>query len=158
MGDGAARHRSALLGKQSRVIIKKEKTEKNLLWILQELFALGNEVPDNASFGLQLTEGLFLSLNQLFDVFNAAGCDVTGRAEHNAVQELNVRLQFVSIGVTLPVQIHLDLSLQDGGDQLFMLEDDGVKFLHLFRPLLFSTLSHQDFQDVLEPFFDLSTL
>ena len=28
MGDGAARHRSALLGKQSRVIIKKEKTEK----------------------------------------------------------------------------------------------------------------------------------
>ena len=143
---------------RASTIIRFFRVHVNLLWILQELFALGNEVPDNASFGLQLTEGLFLSLNQLFDVFNAAGCDVTGRAEHNAVQELNVRLQFVSIGVTLPVQIHLDLSLQDGGDQLFVLLDDGVKFLHLFSPLLFAALSHQDFQDVLKPFFDLCTL
>ena len=37
---------------QWSTIIRFFRVHVNLLWILQELFALGNEVPDNASFGL----------------------------------------------------------------------------------------------------------
>jgi hypothetical protein len=63
--------------------------------------------------GLQLVEGLLLSLDQLLDVLDAAGSDVAGGAEHDAVQELDVGLQLVAVGVALPVQVDLDLR-QDG--------------------------------------------
>ena len=49
----------------------------NLLGILQELFALGDELTHDSPLGLKLAERLLLSLNQLLHVLNAAGCNVT---------------------------------------------------------------------------------
>ena len=130
----------------------------NLLRILKKLLALGNEVSDNSPLGLQLIQRLLLSLNQLFDVLNTAGSNITSGAEHDSIQELNMRLQFITIGIALPVQIHLDLSFEDSWDQVLMFLNDGIQFGTLFSAFLFSSLSHQNFQDLLQPFLDLSAL
>jgi hypothetical protein len=102
-----------------------------ILWVLKELLALGDELTNDCPPCLQLAEGLLLSLNQLLHIFNAAGSNVTGGAEHDAVKELNVRLQIITVGVALPVEIDLDLSLENSGDQLFVLLDESIQFGNL---------------------------
>ena len=116
---------------------KKTKTSKlsDLLRVLKELFALYDEIFDNSAFAFQLGEGFFLPLNQFFNVLNAAGSNVTGGAEHNAIQEFNVWLELVTIGITLPVEIDHDLGLHDSGNQLFVLLNQQVEFASLFFPL-----------------------
>ena len=129
-----------------------------LLWVLKKYFALGNEVSDNAFFGLHLRKRLLLSLNQLFNILNAAGSNVTGRAEHDSIQELNIGFQLVTISVTFPVEINFDLGLENSGNEVLMLADHGLQFIHIVGPLVFTSLSHQDFQDILQPFLNFGTL
>ena len=107
---------------------KKTKTSKlsDLLRVLKELFALYDEIFDNSAFAFQLGEGFFLPLNQFFNVLNAAGSNVTGGAEHDAIQEFNVWLELVTIGITLPVEIDFDLSFEDGGNEFFVFRNDGI--------------------------------
>ena len=129
-----------------------------LLWVLQKSFALQDELVDNIPLGLKLVQGLLLAFNQLIHILNTAGSDFTGGAEHDTVEELNVRLELITVGVALPVEIHLDLGLQDIGDEVLVLGNEFIELLDLLGPLLLSTLSHDDLQDLLEPFLDLSSL
>ena len=99
-----------------------------LLRVFHELFALADEFRDNAPLGLKLVQRLFLPLNQLFNVLNTAGSNVTGGAEHDSIQELNMGFQFITEGVTLPVEINLDLGLEDGGDEILVFLDQGFQF------------------------------
>jgi hypothetical protein len=122
------------------------------------LFALDNKLADNSSLGFKLAKRLLLSLNQLLDIFNAARSNISGGAKHDAIQEFNVRFELITIGVAFPVQINLDLGLEDSRDELFVLLDEGVKLLTLFSPLLFASFCHQDFQDLFQPFLDLTPL
>ena len=92
-----------------------------LLWVLKKYFALGNEVSDNAFFGLHLRKRLLLSLNQLFNILNTAGSNVTGRAEHDSIQELNMGFQLITISITFPVEINFDLGLEDSGNEVLVL-------------------------------------
>ncbi len=64
-------------------------------------------------------------------------------------------LQLITVGVTFPVEIDLDLGLEDSGDELLVLLDQTIKFADLFRSLLFSSLSHKDLKYLLKPFLDL---
>ena len=117
--------------------------EKNiLLWVLKEYFALSDEVFDNAPFGLHLRKRLLLSLNQLFNILNAAGSNVTGRAEHDSIQELNIGFQLVTISITFPVEINFDLGLENNGNEVFVLGNNTVQFGCLICPLTTSSLSH----------------
>ena len=130
----------------------------DLLGVLEELLALGDQLTDDGPLGLKLAEGLLLPLDQLLNVLDAAGSDVSGGAEHDAVQELDVRLELVAVCVALPVEVHLDLGLEDGGNELLVLLDEGIELGDLFGPLFLASLSHQDFKDLFQPFLDLATL
>ena len=70
---------------------------------------------------------LLLTLDQLLHVLDAAGSNVSGGAEHDAVQELNVRLEVVAVGVALPVEVDLDLGCGDGWDEVFVLLDQSFQ-------------------------------
>ena len=98
-----------------------------LLGVFEQLLALLDEVVDNVSPGLQLSERLLLTLDQLLHVLDAAGSNVSGGAEHDAVQELNVRLEVVAVGVALPVEVDLDLGCGDGWDEVFVLLDQSFQ-------------------------------
>jgi hypothetical protein len=39
-----------------------------------------------------------------------------------------VRFQLITIGIALPVEINLDLSLENCWDKLFMLLDESIQF------------------------------
>ncbi len=130
----------------------------HLLRVLQKLLALVDKLGHNDTLGLQLVEGLLLPLNQLLDILNARRSNVTSGAEHDAIQELNVGLELVTIGVALPVEIDLDLGLEDSGNEIFMLLDESLKLGVLSRPLLLGPLGHQDLEDLLEPFLDVGAL
>ena len=69
-----------------------------------------------------------------------------------------MRLELVTIGIALPVEVNLDLSLEDSGDELLVLLDEGIELLDLFSPLFLASLSHKDFQDLFEPFLNLTAL
>merc|ERR1712051_111289 len=132
--------------------------ELGLVWVLKKYFALGNEFFDNASFGLQLSERLLLPLNQLFNILNTTWSNVTSRAKHDSIQELNMGFQLVTISITFPVEIDFDLGLENSGNEVLMLADHGLQFIHIVGPLVFTSLSHQDFQDILQPFLNFGTL
>merc|ERR1719394_841280 len=99
-----------------------------------------------------------LSLNQLINILKTRWSNVSGGRQHDSIKELNMGLQFITIGITLPVQINHDRSLLDIGDELFMLQDELVKFVMFILPLVLGTLSHQDLQNLLEPFPNLGSL
>merc|ERR1711899_387994 len=95
--------------------------ELGFVGVLKKLSTLGDEISDDTTLGLQLSERLLLSLNQLFNVFNTARSNVTCGAEHDSVQKFNVWFQLITIGVTFPVEINFNLSFEDGWDKLFVL-------------------------------------
>merc|ERR1719442_153689 len=82
--------------------------ELGLVGMLQDNLTLGNEINNNILLGIKLDKGLLLPLNELIDILHAGGSDVTGGREHDAVEELNMGLQLVTVGVALPVQINHD--------------------------------------------------
>merc|ERR1719384_2606013 len=92
--------------------------ELGLVRVLEDDLPLGNEVCDNVPLGVQLGEGLLLSLNKLINILEARGSNVSGGGEHDSVKELNMGLELITIGVALPVEIHHDSSFLDIGDQL----------------------------------------
>merc|ERR1712213_105221 len=125
--------------------------------VLEDDLTLGNEIGDNVSLGVKLREGLFLSLNQLINILKTRWSNFSGGRQHDSIKELNMGLQFITIGITLPVQIHHDRSLLDIGDELFMLQDELVKFVMFILPLVLGTLSHQDLKDLSQSFLIFST-
>merc|ERR1711931_37643 len=107
-----------------------------LVWVLQKLLSLGDEVIDNGSLGLELGKSLLLTLNELINILDTAGSNFTGGAEHDGVQELNVWFELVTVGVALPVQVDLDLSGQDSGNEFLVLDNQALQLLVLVSPLL----------------------
>merc|ERR1719331_1634925 len=85
--------------------------ELGLVGMLQDNLTLGNEINNNILLGIKLDKGLLLPLNELIDILHAGGSDVTGGREHDAVEELNMGLQLITVGVALPVQIDHDRGL-----------------------------------------------
>jgi len=120
----------------------------NILWILKKLFTLGDEFSDNCPSCLQLVERLLLPFNQFFNIFYTARSNVSCRAQHDSIKELNVRLQLITISITFPVKIYFDLkfmvllnpepikisirfrdlSLQNSGNEFYMLIYHSIKF------------------------------
>merc|ERR1711884_304622 len=82
--------------------------ELGFVRVLQDDLALGNEICDHSSLGVELSQGLLLPLDQLVNILNARGGDVPGGGQHDTVQELNMGLQLVTVGVALPVEVHHD--------------------------------------------------
>merc|ERR1719468_1272219 len=128
--------------------------ELGLVRVLEDDLTLGNEVCDNVPLGVQLGEGLLLSLNELINILKTRGSDVSGGGEHDSVKELNMGLELITIGVALPVEVHHDGSLLDIGDQLLVLLDQQIKFVVFLLLLILGALSHQDLQDLSQPFLD----
>merc|ERR1719495_2684211 len=77
--------------------------ELGLVRVFQDNLTLGNEINNNVLLGVELDKGLLLPLDELIDILNAGGSNVTGGGEHDAVKELNMGLQLVTVGVALPV-------------------------------------------------------
>merc|ERR1719234_1594965 len=128
------------------------------VWILKDNLTLGNEINNNVLLGIQLDKGLLLPLNELIDIFHAGGSNVTGGGEHDAVKELNMGLQLVTVGVALPVQVNHHLGLHHHGDQLLMLLDGNVEEVVLLFLLGLGPLGHQDLENLVQPFLNLGTL
>merc|ERR1719494_144802 len=102
--------------------------------------------------------GLLLPLNELIDILHAGGSNVTGGGEHDAIKELNMGLQLVTVGVALPVQINHDRGLLDAGNELLVLLDEHIQLLILGLLLGLGSLGHQDLEDLVQPLLHLSTL
>merc|ERR1711868_107780 len=132
--------------------------ELGFVRVLEDDLTLGNEICDNVSLGIQLRKGLFLSLNQLINILKTGWSNFSGGRQHNSIKELDMGLQFITIGIALPVKIHHDSGLLDIGDELLMLLDQDVQFSHFALSLTLSTLSHQDLQNLIQPFLNLSSL
>merc|ERR1719273_1426428 len=116
--------------------------ELGLVRVFQDLLTLLNQVINNIPLGIQLDKGLLLPLDELIDILNAGGSNVTGGGEHDAVKELNVGLQLITVGVALPVQVDHDGGLLNAGDELLVLLDQVVKKSHFFCSLIFGSLCH----------------
>merc|ERR1719427_246490 len=132
--------------------------ELGFVRVLKDDLALSNEVHNNIPLAIKLNQGLLLPLNELIHILDTGWGDVTGGGKHDTVQELNMGLQLITVGVALPVEIHHDLSLHDSGNELLMLLDQTIKETHLLGTLVFGSFCHQDFKNLGEPFFDLSPL
>merc|ERR1719331_2493363 len=78
--------------------------ELRFVGMLQDNLTLGNEINNNVLLGIKLDKGLLLPLNELINILHTGGSNVTGGREHDAVEELNMGLQLVTVGVALPVQ------------------------------------------------------
>merc|ERR1712012_466698 len=100
--------------------------ELGLVGVLEDDLTLGNEVCDNIPLGVQLGEGLLLSLNELINILKAGGSNVSGGGKHDSIKELNMGLELITIGVALPVEVNHDSGLLDIGDQLLVALDQGV--------------------------------
>merc|ERR1719499_1824806 len=105
--------------------------ELGLVRVFQDLLTLLNQVIHNIPLGIQLDKGLLLPLDELIDILNTGGSNVTGGGEHDAVEELDMRLQLVTVGVALPVQVNHDGGLLNAGDELLVLLDEHVQLLVL---------------------------
>merc|ERR1719402_2100575 len=132
--------------------------ELGLVRVFQDLLTLLNQVIHNIPLGIQLDKGFLLPLDELIDILNAGGSNVTGGGEHDAVEELNMGLQLVAVGVALPVQVDHDGSLLNAGDELLVLLDEHIQLLVLGLLLGLGPLGHQDLEDLVQPFLHLSTL
>merc|ERR1719462_1193350 len=118
--------------------------------MLQDNLTLGNEINNNILLGIKLDKGLLLPLNELIDILHAGGSNVTGGREHDAVEELNMGLQLVTVGVTLPVQINHNRGLLNAGNELLVLLDEHIQLLILGLLLGLGSLSHQDLEDLVQ--------
>merc|ERR1712012_1404645 len=98
--------------------------ELGFVRVLKDDLTLGNEISDNVSLGIKLRERLLLSLYEFINILKARGSNVSGGRQHDSIQELNMRLQLITIGIALPVEIHHDSSLLNIGDQLLVLLDE----------------------------------
>merc|ERR1719450_1832779 len=105
--------------------------ELGLVGVFQDLLTLLNQVIHNIPLGIQLDKGLLLPLDELIDILHAGGSNVTGGGEHDAVKELNMGLQLVTVGVALPVQVNHYGGLLNAGDELLVLLDEHVQLLVL---------------------------
>merc|ERR1719429_320359 len=132
--------------------------ELGLVRVLQDLLTLLNQVIHNIPLGIQLDKGLLLPLDELIDILHAGGSNVTGGGEHDAVKELNMGLQLVTVGVALPVQVNHDLCLHDHWDELLVLLDGDIEEVVFLLLLGLGPLRHQDLQDLVQPFLHLGTL
>merc|ERR1711971_1300400 len=116
--------------------------ELGLVRVLQNLGSLFDQLIDYIPLGVELDKGLLLPLDELIDILHAGGSNVAGGGEHDAIKELNMGLQLITVGVALPVQVNHDLGLHDGGDQFFVLLDQVVKKSHFLGALIFCSLCH----------------
>merc|ERR1711963_412224 len=132
--------------------------ELGFVRVLEDDLTLGNEISDNISLGIKLRQGLLLSLNQLINILKTRWSNISGGRQHDSIKELNMGLQLITICVALPVEIHHDSGLLDIGDELLVLLDQDVQFSHFALSLTLSTLSHQDLQNLIQPFLNLSSL
>merc|ERR1719474_910129 len=132
--------------------------ELGFVGVLEDDLAFVNEVSDNVSLGVKLLKGLFLSLNKLINILNTRGSNFSGGGKHNSVKELNMGLQLVTIGITLPVQVNHDGSLLHIGDKFLVFLDEGFKLISLSLLLILGTLGHEDLKDLCQPFLDFSPL
>merc|ERR1719192_959923 len=132
--------------------------ELGLVGVFQDLLTLLNQVIHNIPLGIQLDKGLLLPLDELINILNAGGSNVTGGGEHDAVKELNMGLQLVTVGVALPVQVNHDGGLLNAGDELLVLLDGDIEEVVLLLLLGLGPLRHQDLQDLVQPFLHLGTL
>ena len=113
-----------------------------LLGIFQKRLALHDQFFDHNPLGLKLIQGLLLPLNELIHILDTGWGDVTGGGKHDTIQELNMGLQLVTVGVALPVEVHHDGGLLDVGDELLVLEDELVQLVMFVLPLVLGTLGH----------------
>ena len=67
-------------------------------------------------------------------------------------------LQLVSVGVTFPVEIHLDRDLGHPGYELLMLLDEGSQKVVLLLLLGLCSLRHEDLAHLGQPLFHLDLL
>merc|ERR1719192_2747089 len=129
--------------------------ELGLVGVFQDNLTLGNEINNNVLLGVELDKGLLLPLDELINILNAGGSNVTGGGEHDAVKELNMGLQLVTVGVALPVQVDHDGGLLNAGDELLVLLDEHIQLLVLSLLLGLGPLGHQDLEDLVQPFLHL---
>merc|ERR1719219_1171297 len=132
--------------------------ELGFVGVLKNLLTLLNQVIDHIPLGIQLDKGLLLPLNELVNILHTGGSNVTGGGEHDAVKELNMGLQLVTVGVALPVQVDHDRGLLDAGNELLVLLDEHIQLLVLGLLLGLGPLGHQDLKNLVQPFLHLSTL
>merc|ERR1719447_496906 len=132
--------------------------ELGLVGVLQNLLALLNQVIDHIPLRIQLDKGLLLPLDELIDILHAGGGNVAGGGEHDAIEELNMGLHLVTVGVALPVQVNHDGGLLDAGNELLVLLNEHIQLLILGLLLGLGPLGHQDLKDLVEPLLHLSTL
>merc|ERR1719412_2135925 len=132
--------------------------ELGFVRVLKDDLALSNEVHNNIPLAIKLNQGLLLPLNELIHILDTGWGDVTGGGKHDTIQELNMGLQLITIGVALPVEIHHERSLLYIWDQLLMLLDKNTKFLILSFLLRLGPLCHQDLKNLVKPLLHLSTL
>merc|ERR1719356_1829816 len=132
--------------------------ELGLVGVFQDNLTLGNEINNNVLLGVELDKGLLLPLDELINILHAGGSNVTGGGEHDAVKELNVGLQLVTVGVALPVQVDHDGGLLNAGDELLVLLDEDIQLLVLGLLLGLGPLGHQDLEDLVQPLLHFGTL
>jgi len=87
-------------------------SSRHLLWIFQELFSLCDKLPNHSSFGFKLAQRLFLSFNELLNIFNTTWSNISGRAEHDTIQKFNMRFKLISISVTFPIEVNFYLIIR----------------------------------------------
>merc|ERR1719192_907262 len=131
--------------------------ELGLVGVFQDLLTLLNQVIHNIPLGVELDKGLLLPLDELINILHAGGSNVTGGGEHDAVKELNMGLQLVTVGVALPVQVHHDGGLLNAGDELLVLLDEDIQLLVLRLLLGLGPLGHQDLEDLVQPLLHFGT-
>merc|ERR1719402_1786430 len=131
--------------------------ELGLVRVFQDNLTLGNEINNNVLLGVELDKGLLLPLDELINILHAGGSNVTGGGEHDAVKELDMGLQLVTVGVALPVQVHHDGGLLNAGDELLVLLDEDIQLLVLGLLLGLGPLGHQDLEDLVQPLLHFGT-
>merc|ERR1719153_527040 len=91
--------------------------------MLKDNLAFPNEISDNIPLRVKLGQRLLLSLNQLINILNTRRSNISGGGQHDAIKELDMWLQFITIGITLPVQVNHDRCFLNSWYEFFMLLD-----------------------------------
>ena len=127
----------------------------NLLWVLQQLFAFLDEFVHDGPLVLKLVQGFLLPLNQLFYVFNTTGSNLSCGAEHDTIQELNMRCQLITIGITFPVQVDFKLGLLNSWNKSLMFNNYCFEIVRISCFFVLWSFCHQDFKHLFEPSLDV---
>merc|ERR1712168_527129 len=128
--------------------------ELGFVGVLKNLLAFVNGISDDTSLGLKLNKRLLLSLNELINILNTGRSDVSGGGHHDSIKEFNMGLQLITIGIAFPVQINHNLGLGHGRNEFFVLLDKSIEFVAFALLLILGSLSHQDLEDLGQPFLD----